>query len=172
MALPVSAGAIRKQLREIAAQALGEHVLAVGGAGELAPELRQQFLRGHAGPGAVRLGDPEGADVYVHVLAAAPGDKDVRMLRRARRARVAAIVVAVGCAEPITIPYVMANGRGAGGLGRPFPLETIAQAIAARLGEHGAPPAARVPLLREATRMRFARPSTQPQPAGAARAAP
>ena len=34
--------------------------------------------------------------------------------------------------------------------GEAFPLETIAQAIAARLGERGAPLAARVPLLREA----------------------
>ena len=36
------------------------------------------------------------------------------------------------------------------GAGEPFPLEAIAHAIAARLGEHGAPLAARVPLLREA----------------------
>ena len=36
------------------------------------------------------------------------------------------------------------------GAGQPFPLEAIAHAIAARLGEHGAPLAARVPLLRAA----------------------
>jgi uncharacterized protein (DUF697 family) len=150
MALPVSAGAIRKLLREVAASGPGDHVLAVGGARELAPELRQQFLRGHAAPGAVRLGDPEGADVYVHVLAEAPGDEDVRVLRHARRARVAAIVVAVGFSEPIAIPYVMATDVVQVDTGWPFPLEAIAHAIAARLGEHGAPLAARVPLLREA----------------------
>ena len=36
------------------------------------------------------------------------------------------------------------------GAGQAFPLEAIARAIAARLGERGAPLAARVPLLREA----------------------
>lgn len=150
MALPVSAGAVRKLLREVAAPWPGEHVLAAGGADELAPELRQQLLRGPAEPGAVRLGDPEGADVYVHVLAAAPGDEDVRILRRAWRARVPAIAVAVGCADATAIPYVLATDVVWVGAGRPFPLEAIADAIAARLGEHGAPLAARVPLLREA----------------------
>jgi uncharacterized protein (DUF697 family) len=145
--LPVSAGAIRKLLREVAAPGPDDHVFAVGGADELAPELRQQFLRGHAEPGAVRLGDPEGADVYVHVLAVAPGDEDVRMLRRARRARVPAIAVAVGLAEPTPIPYVLATDVVRVGAGEPFPLEAIAHAIAARLGEYGAPLAARVPLL-------------------------
>lgn len=104
MALPVSAGAIRKLLREVAAPGPDDHVLAVGGADELAPELRQQFQRGHAEPGAVRLGDPEGADAYVHVLAVAPGDEAVRTLRRARRARVPAIAVGVGLAKLTTIP--------------------------------------------------------------------
>lgn len=150
MTLPVSAGAIRKLLREVAAPGPDDHVLAVGGAEELSPELRQQLLRGHAEPGAARLGDPEGADLYVHVLAAAPGDEDIRMLRRARRARVPAIAVAVGLAEPTTIPYVLATDVVRVGAGEPIPLEAIAHAIAARLGEHGAPLAARVPLLREA----------------------
>ena len=150
MPLPVSAGAIRKLLSDFAVPGPGEHVLAVGGADELAPELRQQLLRGRAEPGAVRLGEPEGADVYVHVLASAPGTEDVPVLGRARRARVPAIVVAVGFAQPTTIPYVLATDVVWVGEGRPFPLEAIAHAIAARLGEHGAPLAARVPLLRGA----------------------
>jgi uncharacterized protein (DUF697 family) len=150
VALPVSAGAIRKLLREVAAPGPDNHVLAVGGADELALELRQQFLRGHAEPGAVRLGDAEGGDVYVHVLAAAPGDGDVRVLRRARRARVPAIAVAVGFVDAATIPYVLATDVVRVGAGEPFPLEAIAHAVAARLGEHGAPLAARVPLLRAA----------------------
>ena len=150
MALPVSAGAIRKLLMEVAAPGPDDHVLAVGGADELVPELRQQFLRGHAEAGAVRVGDPEDADVYVHVLAAAPGDEDVRMLRRARRAGVPAIAVGVGLAELTPIPYVLATDVLWVGAGEPFPLEAIAHAIAARLGEQGAPLAARVPLLRAA----------------------
>jgi hypothetical protein len=38
--LPLAAGAVRKLLREIEASGSGEHVLAVGGADELAPVLR------------------------------------------------------------------------------------------------------------------------------------
>jgi uncharacterized protein (DUF697 family) len=147
--LPVSAGAIRKLLQEIERSRRGEHVLAVGGR-ELAPLLRQQLLRGRADRGAVHLGDPEGADVYVHVLAGECGGEDVAVLRRARRARVPVIAVAVGFAGETTIPYVLAPDVVWVAAGRDFPLESIAQAIAARLGEHGAPLAARVPLLREA----------------------
>jgi uncharacterized protein (DUF697 family) len=150
MAVPVSAGAIRKLFTEIAASASREHVLAVGGASELAPVLRQQLLRGRAEPGAVRLGDPEDADVYVHVLAGERRNEDIALLRRARRARVPAIAVAVGFAEDATIPYVLATDVVWVGAADAFPLETLAHAIAVRLGEHGAPLAARVPLLREA----------------------
>lgn len=149
--LPVTAGAIRKLLREVESSGGGGHVLAVGGARELAPVLRQQFLRGRADPAAVRLGHPEGADVYVHVLADEPGDDDLAVLRRAERRRVPAVVVAVGgAAEAPTPPYVLATDVVRVGAGQDFPLETIARTIATRLGERGAPLAARVPLLREA----------------------
>ena len=149
MALPVSAGAVRKLLLEMAASGRREDVLAVGGASELAPVLRQQFLRGRAEPGAVRLGGPEEADVYVHVLAGAPQAEDVAVLRRARRARVPVIAVAVDFDGEPAVPYVFATDVVSVDAGQAFPLETIAGAIAARLGEHGAPLAARVPLLRE-----------------------
>jgi uncharacterized protein (DUF697 family) len=155
MALPVSAGAIRKLLLEVAASGRGEVVLAVGGAGDLAPVLRQQLLRGRAEPGAVQLGDPEGADVYVHVLSGVPSGEDVAVLRRARRARVPAIAVVVGLEDATVIPYVLATDVVSVDAGGPFPLEAIARAIAARLGEHGAPLAARVPLLREAVSERL-----------------
>jgi len=149
--LPVSPAAIRRLLSEIESSGGGEHVLAVGGASELAPVLRQQFLRGRADPAAVRVGGPEGADVYVHVLAGEPSEQDAAVLRRATRARVPVIAVAVGPAgDGGAIPYVLATDIvGARGGGR-FPLEAIARAIAVRLGEDGAPLAARVPLLREA----------------------
>jgi uncharacterized protein (DUF697 family) len=150
LALPVSARALRKLLRQIAASGSGEHVLAVGGAPEHAPLLRQQLRRGGAEPAAVRLGDPEGARAYVHVLAGEPRAEDVAVLRRAERARVPAIAVAVGFAGDTTIPYVLATDVVWAGAGRAFPLEAIATALAARLGEHGAPLAARVPLLRDA----------------------
>ena len=165
MPLPVSAGAIRKLLREIDLSGRGEHVLAVGGSSELAAELRQQFLRGRADPGAVRLGGPEGSDVYVHVLAAhektevstesgrtssalpATFAADAAVLRRARRARVPVIAIV---AESVEIPYVLATDIVRVGDGGSLPLDAIVHAIAARLGEDGAPLAARVPLLRDA----------------------
>jgi uncharacterized protein (DUF697 family) len=150
MALPVSAGAVRKLLREVAASEAGDHVLAVGGAREHAPLLRQQLLRGHADPGAVRFGDPEHATVYVHVLTGAPGEDDVAVLRRARRTAVPIVAVVVGSAEDTTIPYVFATDVVRVGAGQAFPLEEIARAVAVRLGERGAPLAARVPLLRRA----------------------
>jgi len=148
--LRVSVGAIRKLLLEIAASGSGEHVLAVGGAPELAPVLRQQLRRGGAELAAVRLGDPEGARAYVHVLAREVRAEDVALLRRAEHARVPAIAVAVGFAADTTIPYVLATDVVWVGAGQAFQLELIARAIAGRLGEHGAPLAARVPLLRDA----------------------
>jgi len=143
MRLPVSAGAIRKLLKEIESSGGGEHVLAVGGARDLAPLLRQQFLRGRAEQRAVRLGGPAGADVYVHVLA---GEDDVDVLRQAWRTRVPVVAVAH---EPLTVPYVLATDVVRMRAGETLPLDDIARAIAARLGEDGAPLAARVPLLRQ-----------------------
>ena len=145
--LPVSPAAFRRLLKEIDSSGRGEHLLAVGGSSELAPVLRQQLLRGRADPGAVHLGGPEGADVYVHVLAGEPSEEDAAALGRARRARVPVIAVAP---ENIELPYVLATDIVRVETGESFPLESIAQAIAARLGEDGAPLAARVPLLRDA----------------------
>ena len=147
--LPLVAGAVRKLLKEIESSGSGEHVLTVGGAPERASVLRQQLLRGRAEPEAVRLDGPEGADAYVHVLSGEPDDEDVRALRRARRGRVPVVAVAVGSAEAVKIPYVLATDVVRVGAGEAFPLETIARTLAARLGEDGAPLAARVPLLRE-----------------------
>jgi uncharacterized protein (DUF697 family) len=146
--LPVSARAIGRLVRDIES-ARGEHVLAVGGASELAPELRQLFLGGRAEPDAVRLGGPEGADAYVHVLLGEPDDADVSLLRRASRARVPVIAVVRGSAPRsiAPIPYVLATDVVWVAASEPFPLETIARVLATRLGERGAPLAARVPLL-------------------------
>jgi uncharacterized protein (DUF697 family) len=138
---------------EIASSGRREHVLAVGGASELAPVLRQQFLRGGADPAAVRLGEPEGADVYVHVLAREADAEDEAVMRRARRAHVPVIAVLVGHVgdDPIPyVPYVLATDVVPVAAGEGFRLETIARAIAARLGEQAAPLAGRVPLLRPA----------------------
>jgi uncharacterized protein (DUF697 family) len=145
---PISLAALRRLLMQIDSSGRREHVLAVGGVNELAPVLRQQFLRGGADPAAVRLGEPEGADVYVYVLTGEPGAEDEALLRRARRERVPVIAVVTGPAGDAAIPYVLATDVVPVGAGQGFPLETIAWAIAARLGERGAPLAGRVPPLR------------------------
>jgi uncharacterized protein (DUF697 family) len=149
MALPVSPGGVRRLLKEIQSSERGEHVLAVGGASELAPVLRQQFLRGGADPAAVRVGDPAGAAVYVHVFAGEPCEADGVELRRARRARVPVTAVAAGEMGDSPIPYVLATDVVRVAPGQGFPLEVIARAVAARLGEDGAALAARIPLLRD-----------------------
>ena len=146
--LPFSFVALRRLMVQVAASGAGDHVLAVGGADDLAPVLRQQFFRGGADPAAVRLGDPEGSDVYVHVFAGEPTDDDVSVLRRAARARVPVVAVVAGPATQDAVPYVLATDVVRAG--ESFPLETIARTIAVRLGERGAPLAARVPLLRTA----------------------
>jgi len=149
--LPISLPALRRLLREIESAGGDEQVLAVGGADELAPVLRQQFLRGRAEPEAVRLGGPEGAAVYLHVLTGEAGREDVAMLRRSVRERTPVIVIAVGFRGDVgMIPYALATDIVGVAAGQSFPLETIAAAIAARLGEDGAPLAGRIPLLRDA----------------------
>jgi uncharacterized protein (DUF697 family) len=149
--LPVSPAAVGRLLREVESSGRGQHVLAVGGADEHASVLQQQFFRGGADRAAVRAGGPEGADVYVHVLAGEPGADDEAVLRRARRAEVPVVAVAVGLpGDDVPVPYVPATDVVRVRAGRGFPLETIGGAIAARLGEDAAPLAGRVPLLREA----------------------
>jgi uncharacterized protein (DUF697 family) len=147
---PISLAALRRLLLEIDSSGRGEHVLAIGGASDRAPLLRQQFLRGGADPGAVQLGEPEGADVYVRVFSREPGAEDEAVMRRARRAHVPVIAVVVGPSGDEPIPYVLATDVVPVADGEGFRLETIARAIAARLGEHAAPLAGRVPLLRPA----------------------
>jgi len=148
---PVSPAAIRRLLTEVESSSRRDNVLAIGGARELAPVLQRQLLRGGAAPAAVRVGGPEGAAVYVHVLVGEPTDTDEAVLRRARRARVAAIAVVAGHAEDdLAIPYVLATDIVRVGSGQGFPLDDIAPVIAGRLGERGAPLAARIPLLRGA----------------------
>jgi hypothetical protein len=145
----VSAARLSRLLTEIDSSDRRRHVLAFGGASDLAPLLRQQFLRGRADLEAVRVAGPDGADAYVHVLAGEPSEDDVAALRRARRGRVPAIVVAVGLSDRgASIPYVVATDVVRIDAGEDFPLDEIASAVAARLGEDAAPLASRVPLLR------------------------
>jgi uncharacterized protein (DUF697 family) len=150
MALPVSFGALRGLVKELQVSARTEKPLVIGGARELASVLRRELAR-DARPGAVRAGeDPTGAAAYVHVLAHAPTDDDEQALKRARRARVPIVAVVAGPLPDEPIPYVLATDVVAVTPGAGFPLDAIARVIAARLGEEGAPLAARVPALRRA----------------------
>ena len=151
MKLPVSISALRGLIKEVQVSARADKPLVVGGARELAAVLRRELARG-AKPGAVRqIDDPKGAAVFVYVLGNRPTAEDEQALKRARRARVPIVAIAAGSvADDVTIPSVLATDVIRLGPGQGFPLEEIALVIARRLGEDGAPLAARLPVLRRA----------------------
>jgi uncharacterized protein (DUF697 family) len=151
MALPVSAAALRSLVKEVQVSARDDKPLVVGGARELAAVLRRELGR-DAKSGAIRNDDdPRGGAVLVYVLGGEPAEEDERALKRARRARVPIVAVVAGPAsDDLTIPFVLATDVIRLGAGQGFPLDVIALAIARRLGEDGAPLAARLPVLRRA----------------------
>ena len=116
--------------------------------GTLAAQLEKELARGGA-PGAVRSGGQvEDAAVLVRVLGGAPTEEDERELREAKRANVLVVAVQTGT-EAFDVPYVLATDVVMCPPGAGFPVEEIAAAVAARLGESGTSPAARLPVLRE-----------------------
>jgi uncharacterized protein (DUF697 family) len=150
VALPVSIGALRGLIKELQVSARDGKPLAVGGARELASVLRRELARG-AKPGAIRqVDEPRGAAVFVYVLGHAPTPEDEQALKRARRARVPIVAVVAGSIGDVTIPYVLATDVVPVHAGEGFPVDAIARVIASRLGEEGAPLAARLPVLRRA----------------------
>jgi uncharacterized protein (DUF697 family) len=152
ISLPVALGALRSLAKEIRVSAHEGKPLVVGGPRELAAVLRRELGKdakaGGIGPGD----DPRGAAVFVYVLGREPTAADEQALKGARRARVPIVAVAVGrtADDDSSIPFVPATDVVPVGLGQGFPVETIARVIASRLGEDGAPLAARVPVLRGA----------------------
>ena len=116
--------------------------------GPLASQLEKELARGASG-GAVRSGGRiEDAAVLVRVLGGKPTEEDERDLREEKRAKVPVVAVQTGT-EPFDIPYVLATDVVMCRPGAGFPVDEIAAAVAARLGEGGTALAARVPLLRE-----------------------
>lgn len=116
--------------------------------GPLAAQLLKQLGEG-AAPGAVRVdGHPRDASALVRIVGGAPTDEDSRELRAARRAGTPVVAVQMG-SEDVDVPYVLATDVVRCRPGEGFPVEEIAGAVAARLGEAGTGLAARVPLLRE-----------------------
>lgn len=141
MKAPVSIGALRKLIKELNAVD-DRKPLSIGGAAEIARTLQRELTRG-GDPAAVRVGAPEGASIYVHI---ATGD-DEAALRGARRARVPIVAVAFDDAQ---LSYVLATDVVRVGPGERMPVDRIAAAVAALLGESGAPLAGRLPVLRRA----------------------
>jgi uncharacterized protein (DUF697 family) len=136
--LPLPIGALRALVKEVEVSGRAGKPLVVGGARLLAPALRKEL-------GVSGSDDPRGAAVYVHVWA---GEDDEAALKRARRARVP--IVALAPEEVDDVPYVPATAVVRLRPGTGFPIAELAKAIARRLGEDGAPLAARVPALRRA----------------------
>ena len=116
--------------------------------GPLAEQLAKELSRG-AAPGAVRVaGRVEDASCLIRVLAGAPTEEDERELKAAKRAKVPVVVVQTAT-EDFDVPYVLATDVVTCRPGEGFPVEEIAAAVAARLGEAGTGLAARVAVLRE-----------------------
>ena len=138
MSLPVKLSTLRALIKELNVSAQADKPLIIGGARSLAPALRKEL-------GVSGGDDPRGAAVYVHILG---GDDDEAALKRARRARVP--IVALAPEDADTVPYVLATDVVRLRPGAGFPIDALAKVIAGRLGEEGAPLAARVPALRRA----------------------
>lgn len=136
-----SIGTLRALYKEISVSQEAGKPLVVGGAQALAPLLRKEL-----GAGSDGREDPRGAAVYVHIWAGDGFDEEA--LKWARRARTPIVALAPEGVDDV--PYVLATDvvRLRGGSG--FPVDALARAIARRLGEDGAPLAARLPVLRRA----------------------
>jgi hypothetical protein len=119
--------------------------------GVLAEQLARA-LRAGGDPTLVRTsGDPEDAAVLVRVVAGAATAEDERLFRAATRAAVP--MVAVQTADPDRggrLPYVLAEDVVQVRPGSGFPVDEIADRIAASLGHMGASLARSLPALRDA----------------------
>ncbi len=145
MAKSLSPTAVWGIVRELRGAASDTGPLQIGG--PLAPQLEKELAVG-ATPGAVRVGGRlEDAECLIRVLAGAPTPEDEEELKAAKRAKVPVVVVQTGT-EEFDVPYVLATDVVMCRPGAGFPVEEIAEAVAARLGEPGTGLAARVPALR------------------------
>ena len=121
--------------------------------GLLAEQLAKELGAG-GDPALVRTaGDPAEAALFVRVLAGAATAEDERLFRAATRALVP--IVAVQTADrTVRLPYVLAEDVVQCRPGSGFPLDEIADRVAAALGEAGAPLAASLPVFRDAVARR------------------
>ncbi|HWL31973.1 MAG TPA: hypothetical protein VNP89_00090 [Gaiellaceae bacterium] len=146
MAKTLSPWTVWGLLRELKIAAQETRPLVVSG--PLAEQLAKELSRG-AAPGAVRVGGRvQDAACLIRLLAGAPTEADEQELKAAKRAQVPVVVVQTGT-EDFDIPYVLATDVVTCRPGEGFPVEEIAAAVSARLGEAGTGLAARLPVLRE-----------------------
>ena len=135
-------------VRELRASAGPVRPLQVSGV--LAEQLARE-LRAGGEERLVRVdGDPASASALVVVLGGAATEDEERLLRSAVRARTPSIAVQTGRDADLDVPYVLATDVVVCPPGEGFPLDRIAETLAARLGEDGTGLAAKLPVLREA----------------------
>jgi uncharacterized protein (DUF697 family) len=146
VATKLSPGAVWSLLRELKKAVGDEGPLLVTGA--LAASLEKELGRGGAAGAVASHGRIEDAGVLVRVLAGKPTDEDADALRTANRARVPVLAVQTSH-ESFDVPYVLATDVIQCKPGEGFPVDEIARAIAARMGESATALAARLPVLRD-----------------------
>jgi hypothetical protein len=123
--------------------------------GVLAVQLARE-LRAGGDPAAVRTsGEPTEAGAFVRVLAGAATAEDERLLRVAARAVVPTVVVQTADVA-VRVPYVLAEDVVGCPPGSGFPVQAIADRLAAGLGGHGPALATSLPVLRHAVERRLA----------------
>ncbi|HET6548637.1 MAG TPA: hypothetical protein VFG79_09290 [Solirubrobacter sp.] len=121
--------------------------------GVLAEQLERELVAG-GDPALVQTsGEPAEAAVVIRIVAGAATAEDERVLRVAARALVP--VVAVQTADrSVRLPYVLAEDVVTCPPGSGFPVEAIANRVAAALGAQGPPLAASLPVLEDAVMRR------------------
>jgi uncharacterized protein (DUF697 family) len=145
--MPISPKAVFTAVRELRSTADAGPIV-VAGAHALVPLLAKE-LRAGGEPSAVREdGGLKGASALVYVLAGAPTDEDVAILREADRDELP--IVCLARPEVDKVPYVLATDLVHVEAGGGFPIETIADVLARQLGDRGSALTRRLPVLRRA----------------------
>ncbi len=121
--------------------------------GVLAEQLARELVAGGDSALVRTSGDPAAAAVVIRIVAGSATAEDERVLRAAVRALVP--VVAVQTADrAVRLPYVLAEDVVTCPPGSGFPVEDIADRLAAALGAQGPPLAASLPVLEDAVMRR------------------
>ena len=144
---PLAVWGVVKELRLAASK---DRALAIGGAPELAAALARELARGGDPKALVGPDALDRAAALVYVLVGRPSVADEDVLKAARRARVPAVCLAAGPEFEGYVPHVLATDVIRARPGEGFPVDELARALAARLGEAATPLAARLPVLRDA----------------------